>query len=107
MATFIQKGNTIDYTNSGSTKIAAGDVVSLTSRIGIAAGDIPAGEVGALAVEGVFDIDKAESLAVAVGDAVYFNATSKKITKTDTDIPAGWAVAAALAADTVVRVKIG
>ena len=105
MAKYIQKGNTIDYTANAA--IAAGDVVSLGSRIGVAAGDIPAGAVGALAVEGVFEIDKTESLAIAVGDAVYFNAASKKATKTNSDVPAGWAVAAATAADTVVRVKIG
>lgn len=105
MAKYIQKGNTIDYTATAA--IAAGDVVSLGSRIGVAAGDIPAGAVGALSVEGVFEIDKTASLAIAVGDAVYFNAASKTVTKTNTDVPAGWAVAAAAAADTVVRVKIG
>lgn len=107
MATYIQKGNTIDYTNSGATKIAAGDVVSLTSRIGIAAGDIAASAVGALAVEGVFEIDKTASLAISLGDAVYFDTTNKKITKTNTDVPAGWAIKAAAAADTTVLVKIG
>lgn len=105
MAKYIQKGNTIDYTAAAA--IAAGDVVSLGSRIGVAAGDIPAGAVGALSVEGVFEIDKTASLAIAVGDAVYFNAASKNVTKTNSDVPAGWAVAAATAADTVVRVKIG
>lgn len=107
MATYIQKGNTIDYTNSGTAKIAAGDVVGLSTRIGIAAGDIAAGEVGTLAVEGVFEIDKTASLAISVGDAVYFSASTAKITKTNTDVPAGWAIAAATTADTTVRVKIG
>lgn len=107
MANYIQKGNTINYTNSGAAKIAAGDAVSLTNRIGIAAGDIAAGAVGTLAVEGVFEIDKTASLAIAVGDAVYFSTSTKKITKTDTDVPAGWAIAAATASDTSVLVKIG
>ena len=105
MAKYIQKGNTIDYT--AITAIAAGDVVSLGSRIGVAAGDIPAGAVGALSVEGVFEIDKTANLAIDVGDAVYFNVASKKVTEANSDVPAGWAVAAATAADTVVRVKIG
>ena len=105
MANYIQKGNTIDYTATAA--IAAGDVVSLGSHIGVAAGDIPAGAVGALAVEGVFEIDKTASLAISTGDAVYFSTSTKKVTKTDTDVPAGWAVADAAAADTVVRVKIG
>lgn len=107
MATYIQKGNIIDYTNSGATKIAAGDVVGISTRIGIAASDIAVGEVGTLAVEGVFEINKTASLAISVGDAVYFNVGTAKITATDTDVPAGWAIAAAAAADTTVRVKIG
>lgn len=107
MATYIQKGNSIDYTNSGSTKIAAGDVVSLTTRVGIAAGDIAAGAVGSLAVGGVFEIAKATG-AITLGAAVYFDTTNKNITTTATsNIPAGWAVAAAASADTTVLVKIG
>lgn len=107
MAKFIQKGANIDYINASGSKIAAGDVVSLTTRVGIAAGDIENGATGTVATEGVFSIAKTASLAVAQGDAVYFNATTKAITKTETDVPAGWAVAAAAAADTEVLVKIG
>lgn len=107
MAKFIQKGANIDYINASGSKIAAGDVVNLTSRIGIAGTDIEVGATGAVATEGVFSIEKTASLAIAQGDAVYFNAESKAITKTDSDVPAGWAVAAAEAADTEVLVKIG
>lgn len=105
MAKYIQKGNTIDYTAASAIK--AGEVVSLATRVGVAAGDIPANAVGALSVEGVFEIDKTASLAISIGDAVYFSTTTNKITKTNTDVPAGWAVAAAAADATVVRVKIG
>ena len=59
MANYIQKGNTIDYVATDA--IAAGDVVGLTTRIGVAAGDIPAGAVGALAVEGVFEIERPQA----------------------------------------------
>lgn len=107
MAKYVQKGNSIDYTNSGADAIAAGDVVSLTTRIGIAATDIAKGETGTLAVSGVFTIPKTASLAIALGDKVYFNTTTKQITKTDTDVPAGWAVAAAAADATEVNVKLG
>ena len=107
MANFIQPGAVIDYTNTGSAKIAAGDVVSLTSRIGVAACDIIAGEKGSVSVSGVWEIDKTASLAISLGDAVYFSTSTKKITKTNSDIPAGFAVAAAAAADATVRVKIG
>lgn len=105
-ANYIQKGANIDYINNTGAKIAAGDVVSLTSRIGIAGTDIEAGATGSLATEGVFAIEKAASLDIAQGDPVYFSTESKTITKTATDVPAGWAIAAAAAADAEVRVKI-
>ena len=70
MATYIQKGSTINYTNSGETKITAGTVVSLTNRIGIAAGDIAAGAVGALAVQGVFEAAK-DTSNIALGALLY------------------------------------
>lgn len=106
MTKYIQKGATIDFTNSGSAKIAAGDVVSLGSRIAVAGTDIAVGATGSVAVCGVFAIPKTASLAIEQGDAVYFNVSSKSITKTDADVPAGWAIAAAAAADTEVLVKI-
>lgn len=106
MTKYIQKGATIDFTNSGSTKIAAGDVVSLGSRIAVAGTDIAVGATGSVAVCGVFAIPKTASLAIEQGDAVYFNTSSKAITKTNTDVPAGWAIAAAAAADTEVLLKI-
>lgn len=107
MANYIQKGANIDYVNSGTEKIAAGDVVSLTTRVAVAATDINAGETGTVATEGVFSIGKTASLAIEQGAAVYFNTDTQLITTTDTDVPAGWAVAAADAADAEVLVKIG
>lgn len=107
MAKYIQKGSNIDYTNSGAAAISAGDVVSLTTRIAIAGTDIAVGATGSVTVGGVFEIDKTASLAISQGDKVYYSTTTKKITKTDTDVPAGWAIAAAAAADATVLVKIG
>lgn len=106
MAKYVQNGSAIDYTNSGETKISAGDVVSLGNLVGIAACDIPAGAVGALAVEGVFEFDKTTSLSISIGDIVYYNTTSKKITKTATDVPVGFAIEAGASAATSIRAKL-
>lgn len=106
-ATYIQPGAVLNYKNTGSDTIPAGTVVAFSTRVGIAAADIPAGTVGGLATEGVFSVPKAASLAVAAGDAVYYNATNDNFDKTASGgIAAGYAAAAAAADDTVVAVKL-
>ena len=46
-AKYIQPGNTIDYKNTGSNDIAYGSIVQLgTTRAGVAAALIPAGQTG-------------------------------------------------------------
>ena len=105
VANYKRTGQTVNYVNAGDATVTAGAIVALTTRIAVAAGDIKPGEAGALATEGVFAIPKATTLAISQGDLVYFNAKTGA-TKTDTDVPAGWAVAAAAAADTEVQVKL-
>ena len=97
IANYQQPGAAIDYTNPTSDTIKAGQVVSLTTRIGI----------GSLHVKGVFTMDKASG-AIALGAAVYYNASTDKITTTASSaVPAGWAIAAAKSEDATVQVCIG
>ena len=108
IANYQQPGAAIDYANDTSSTIAAGQVVSLTTRIGIAGTDIPAGQVGSLYTKGVFSMPKAASTAITIGAAVYYDATGDNITTTaSSNIPAGWAIAAAAENDTTVQVCIG
>lgn len=83
-AQFIQDGRYVDYT-PGST-VAAGDVVVQGDLVGIAKGDIAAHQLGALAVEGVFDFTKATGVgtAIGVGTLVYWNDTTHQATTTAT-----------------------
>ena len=67
-AQLVQDGRTIDYTPSAFT--AAGSVVVQGDLIGIANLDIPAGVLGALAVEGVFDVPKATGVGTAISAGV-------------------------------------
>ena len=99
-------GTVVPVANSGSDAIEPGDVVSLTTRIGVAASLIPAGDTGNVHVVGVFTFPKASG-AISQGDAVYFSTSTGKITKTNTDVPAGWATEAAASGDETVCVKIG
>lgn len=114
-ASYWQRGETLDYKNTGSSTIEANTVVELTGRVGIAGTDIAPGAEGDLHVCGVFEFDKTGTNAIAFGQPVYFDKTGiteaadngqtsgSKVEYT----PAGFAAKAALAGDTKVLVKIG
>lgn len=107
IANYQQPGSTIDFINSTSDTIKAGQVVSLTTRIGVAGTEIAASAVGSLHVKGVFSMPKATG-AIEIGAAVYYNASTDKITTTASSaVPAGWAIAAAKSEDATVQVCIG
>ena len=106
MATYIQKGDVIDYTPVAATP--AGTVVAFGGGIGVTTADIPAGELGALALTGVFAFGKGTGGAIAFGEKVYYNTTSGKIQTAATGgVAAGYAVAYGATGDTGIRVRIG
>lgn len=94
-AEFYQKGVSIDYKNTSGATIAANTIVALgTTRCGIAGTDIPNNSVGAVFVEGVWIVPSTGT--IALGAAVYYDASAEKATATATsNVPLGWAVAAA------------
>ena len=101
IACYKQKGDSIDY--RPETAIAAGDVIVLNSLVGVARLDIAAGMLGSLTVVGVFDAPKAE-VQIAVGAAVYWDATNHRVTTVAAGNPyLGKAIDAAVAADETVR----
>lgn len=93
-ATEIQQGVVIDYTLSGTVDV--GDVVPLgTGMVGIAKTSGLAGEIIALDIEKVFEINAATADAIAIGDVVYFDATNRVITTVSAGmVRAGRAVSA-------------
>lgn len=121
-ATYWQRGETIDYQNDTTAAIEAGTIIALGSRIGVAAADIPAGELGEVNVDGVYKMPKAKNAVIAMGAAVEYDPSAGTVdvpsavaTQSDDDeeepaappkVAAGYAVAAAAAADTEVLVKI-
>ena len=82
LAQFIHQGNSIDHTPASA--MTAGDVIVQGDLIGIAQIDCAADQLGALAVTGVFDIDKATgaSTAIAVGTKVYWD-VAEQVAKAD------------------------
>ena len=103
-ATYWQRGESLDYVNSGSTVIEANTIINLGTRIGVAGTSINPGEKGSLHVTGVYEIEKTGKEAIAMGAAVYFDGTG--ITNASGGTLAGYAAAAAEAADTVILVKL-
>jgi predicted RecA/RadA family phage recombinase len=83
VAQFIQLGNSIDHTPAAA--VAAGEVIVQGDLVGIAQLDVAAGQLGALALTGVFDIDKATGVGtgIAVGTKVYWDAANKQATSAD------------------------
>ena len=104
-AIFYQTGDVIDYT--AAENLSFGDVVDLSTRIGVAGADIAKDAAGPVHVTGVYRIPKASG-AVTVGQALYWAKSAKNLTTTaDSNTPAGWAVAPAASEDPDVLVKIG
>lgn len=106
-AIFIQKGNVIDYTSAKKADYM--EIIPFESRIGIALEAIPAGGgTGSVTLTGVYELPAASSLAIEVGDTVYWNKANNTIDKTaENGILAGMAVSAKTSAGTSVRVRIG
>ena len=74
-ARYVQRGDAIDYTPEAA--VNAGDIVILGKLVGIAKLDIAAGELGALAVTGVYEIAKGGT-AFAAGSLVAWNPTTRQ-----------------------------
>lgn len=103
----VQEGDVIDYTLSAA--VAVGAVIPLgTAMVGVA---VTAGEIGemiALDIEKVYEVNAATADVIAVGDEVYFDATNRVITTVSVGmVRAGRAVSAKAAATAgTVNVKI-
>ena len=64
-ARYVQRGDAIDHTPAAD--VAAGDIVIQSKLVGVAKLDIKAGELGALALAGVYEVAKASGTAFAAG----------------------------------------
>jgi len=102
-AKYVSAGNTISYTPT--TALSAGAVVLLNELIAIATYPVEANQPCALAVQGVFEIDKL-NVAMPLGAVAYWDNTAQKITLTDTGLKVGKVVRAAAASDAKVRVLL-
>jgi predicted RecA/RadA family phage recombinase len=104
MASYVQGDCLLDYTPSAA--VAAGDVVVLNDLVTVAPVAIAANKLGAVAVEGVFELPKASG-AIGQGAIVYWDATNSNITTTSTSNKrAGKAAYAQASGDATVKVLL-
>lgn len=82
MRNYVQKGENI--TLPAPADILSGNGVLVGAMFGVAAGDALTGTDLDLVTVGVFTLPKVSAQAVLVGDAVYWDAATKVVTKTAT-----------------------
>lgn len=103
--TYWQRGESLDFKNNFGSKIEANTVIALENHIGIAAMDIMPGEIGSVHVTGVYEFNKVDGLAVAMGTQVYFS--NEGITlSSENNVPVGFAAADSPAESLKILVKI-
>lgn len=129
MITYVQRGDILDYTPETDTP--AGTPVKIGDIVGITKLDIKAGQLGAIALTGVYEAPKPEGEEIAAGAAVAYDpatgavSAAQAVTGGDTGgdggdaggdpapepaaekIPVGVAVAAAGTSDLTVRFLLG
>ena len=106
-ARYVQRGDAIDYIPMED--VSAGDVVVLSGKlVGVAKLDIKAGELGALALVGVYEFAKAEGIAFAAGMEVGWNADDGEAVQAGSSgsVKIGHAVALTGASDRFVLVRL-
>ena len=104
-ARYIQRGDSIDYTSTSD--IAAGDIVKVGSLVGVAKLDIKAGELGALALVGVYELES-NGTAIEAGAVVSVDPTTGKVCADGASgaVKFGHAVQSAAATDATVLIRL-
>ena len=100
-ARYIQRGESVDL--RPAREIAAGEIVIQNGLVGVAKIPIAAGELGSIALSGVFDVVKTAHCAFSTGSAVYWDA-ARQSAVTSGDVLLGLAAESAKLTDSRVRV---
>ena len=106
MAEYLQRGESLDYTNATDNLIKDGVLLVVGDRVGVTGCPIPPGKTGSLHMVGVFEIKKTGTAAIAMGQTVYFDGTGITDAAEEGSIKAGYAAAPADAAGASVLVSI-
>ncbi|MDD3585828.1 MAG: DUF2190 family protein [Thermoguttaceae bacterium] len=103
-ARFLHDGRSIQFVPN--TDISAGTVVVFNNLIGVTKVDLPAGSIGVLALDGVYQFAK-ETEAFSTGNFAFWDETNKKVTAVATgNVYLGRVVRDALTDDETVEVRL-
>jgi len=107
MQNYIQPGKILTVT-APAGGCTSGKAYKVGGIIGVASTTVAAGESVELQVEGVFRLEKVSAQAWAVGDPIYFNATSGLVTNASAAgvVLVGIATAAAVNPSSVGNVRL-
>jgi len=106
-ATYRGEGKRVRYYNGGGTTIAGGTPVPLNAQLGVTLVDILTLCWGMLEVEGEHELAATSGDSWAVGDILYWNAGTAKLTSTAQALLAGHATRAKTGGQTTATVKLG
>ena len=76
-AVFVQRGESVDFTPSRD--VAAGEVLVFGGLPGVVKTSVKAGALGALALTGVYDVEK-DAVAVSAGDRLFWDGARRLAT---------------------------
>ena len=104
-ARYVQRGEAVDYIPESD--VQAGDIVKIGGLVGVAKLDIKAGELGSLALVGVYEI-AGNGTALEAGSVVSVNPATGKVCAADADgaIKFGHAVQSISANEAFVLVRL-
>ena len=96
MATIIQPGDRLEYTNSSGSTISSGDVVEMGNICGVALADITNGSTGAVAIRGVVTLAAETAASWSQGDQLYWDGTNDEL-RNDLSGPTDYSIGVAAA----------
>lgn len=106
MKNLVQDGDICEVTAPYTTTSGQGVKVG-AALFGVAMADIASGQKGDLRLTGIVDIAKEAPLVITAGDRVFWDDANRRVNKTAAaQLNVGVAVADALSADTIVRIRL-
>lgn len=103
MKNFIKAGNIVSHIATGA--IVSGDMVVIGDLAGVASSTVANGESVEVALSGVYELPKSNSVEMFQGDSLY-STGGGALDKTDTGVFVGYCFEDQLAADETVKVKL-